>query len=201
MEHCVQRCSVVVTPATDQDIQWIGDQFDADEDTWRMFGYETPARTLALTSYFSHPSIIGIIRKAGTDQRIGFAMLFRSAGEAEVWQFGYSIPDRRHRNAFSALFTVDAVAHYAFDHVGVERIDWSVRQDNAPALAVIRRVGYQPRGERNEACGVYLEYAVDRAAWQRRRARLERTSPTPFQQKPWDGEPHLLRALAQMAAA
>ncbi len=199
MDRCVRRCSVVVTPATDQDVQWIGDQFQA-EDTWRMFGYRDAARTEAMLSYFSHPSIIGVIRKADTDERIGFCLLFRTAGEAEHWQFGYSIPDKRHRNAFSALFAVDAISHYAFDHRGVERIDWSVRGGNGPALAVIRRLGYDKRGERVEDGSTYLDFSVDATRWAQRRARLERTSDAPFELSEWSGEPHLLRMLANLAA-
>jgi RimJ/RimL family protein N-acetyltransferase len=197
MKFGIQRRSINLVPATDEDVQWIGTQFNKDE-TWRMFGYGGPARYLAMMSYFQHPSMLGVIRKADTNERIGFIAMFRTEGEAESWQFGYSIPEAKHRNAFAALFSVDAMSHYAFDHHGIDEITWSVHSENGPALAIIKRLGYQQKSVRDEGDCRYIEFSVDKKRWEKRRARLFRASDEPFCISKWKGELHLMGFLAEL---
>ena len=63
----------------------------------------------------------------------------------DYWEFSYAIPEVEDlSDAFAALNSTDAMAHYMFEHLQVEAMGWRVRTDNRKAHAVVRRLGYKP---------------------------------------------------------
>ena len=197
MRFCVQRRSIQLEPTSDEDIQWIATQYNS-EALWTNFGFDGPARRAAITSYFQYRSINGIIRSVASGTRIGFVNLIRNEGPKETWRFLYAIVKPAHRNAFHAMFTLDAFAYYAFEHCKVENIEWSVRADNGPSLAVIRRLGYEAHSVRNVNGVKYLNYTVNEQRWEQRKAALTAKCSEPFKLSATSKRPNLIRFLDQL---
>ena len=195
MRFSVQRRSIRLDPATDSDIQWIATQYN-DEKMWTMFGFDGPARQSAMASYFQNKCIIGVIKKTQDDSRIGFVNLMKSESSIDSWQFIYAISKASERNAFNAIFALDAIAHYAFDHLNIERIEWSVRSDNAASLAVIRRIGYEPYTLRKVEGVKYLNFEVNLTRWKSRKKSLYRPIGSPFRLSEWRNRPNIMAKLA-----
>jgi RimJ/RimL family protein N-acetyltransferase len=130
----------------------------------------------------------GIIRRVEDDRRIGFSLLFAPPDwlglEARfgTWEYGIVIPDRRDRDGFRAIQASDAMTHYLVDHLGLEDWWWRIRADNRPSRAIARRMGYRSLGVWTTGRHAFAFHRMPRAAWERRRARLERAeaeNPSP----------------------
>jgi RimJ/RimL family protein N-acetyltransferase len=172
MEYGIQRRSIYLAPPEGDDVTFFFNQFD-DPEVWQMFGFTKPARTRMMRSYRSGNVVVGILRLAATKKRIGFALCFPPAGTFDFWEFGYAISVKSDRNAFNALNTTDALAHYMFEHLNVNAMGWRTREDNRAADAVVRRLGYKPFDKGKYDGHLYTFYRLDRAGWAARRAKLD----------------------------
>lgn len=143
-----------------------------------MFGFEKPSKTRLMRSYRSGNLVVGIIRKAETKKRIGFVVMFPPAGNFDFWEFGYAIPNLADRDAFSALNTTDAMAHYMFDHLRVVACGWRTREDNRSADAVVRRLGYEAYTTMMLDGHNYTFYRLSQERWAKRKEKLLRGEET-----------------------
>ena len=168
----IRRRTIVLEPATDADVKWIVDRFD-DEDTWKSFRFSGPTAKRAGMTFFALPLITAVIRRADSMKRIGFVIMFPPEHEDGAWEFGYSIPDPKDRDAFSAINATDAMGCYMFDCLeGVEAVEWTVEVTNRAAHAVVRRLGYAPQQSTDAGDGEIMSYRIDAEGWRRRRAKL-----------------------------
>lgn len=173
MEYAIQRRSIYLAPPEANELPWLFDQFDTPE-VYEMFGFHRPSKTRIMRAYRGGNLVVGIIHRVKDRKRIGFACVFPPAGSIEFWEFAYAIPDPLDRDAFSALNTCDAMAHYMLEHLRVPMVGWRTREDNRAADAVVRRLGYEA-GDTNFVDGHnYTFYRMDLPLWQKRKARLIR---------------------------
>jgi RimJ/RimL family protein N-acetyltransferase len=173
MEYGIQRRSIYLAPPENEDIGWFFHQFEEPE-VWEMFGFSGPARARLMRAFRSGNLVVGIIHRARDRRRIGFALCFPPAGTFDFWEFGYAISARDERNAYNALNTTDAMAHYMFEHLHITAIGWRTREDNYAADAIVRRLGYEPFSKSFIDGHNYTFYRLDQAGWAKRRARLDR---------------------------
>lgn len=115
-----------------------------------MFGLDGPSKLTLLRHYRSGDLVVGILHRVEPRKRIGFVVMFPPDPSRDFWEFGYAIGDPLDRDAFSAMSSTDAMAHYMFEHLHVEAMGWRTRSDNHAASAVIRRLGYTPRETRDD---------------------------------------------------
>ncbi|HTT07726.1 MAG TPA: GNAT family N-acetyltransferase [Gammaproteobacteria bacterium] len=168
----IQRRTVYLVPPSVEDLEWMFDQFHNPEIS-EMFGYLHLGGPIMIYRYSAGALIVATIKLVATRERIGFLIMYPPA-ELRFWEFGYAIPDPANRNAFNALNSTDALAHYMFEHLEVSLLGWRTREDNRTADAVVRRLGYPP-GERIEELGHrYTLYRLNREGWMKRREKLER---------------------------
>lgn len=172
MEYGIQRRGIYLVPPDDDDLGWMLARFE-DEEVWRNFGFEGSGRLAMLRAFRRGETVTGILRRVHDRARIGFVVMFPPDEHRDYWEFSYAIPEVADRDAFSALSSTDAMAHYMFEHLGVEAMGWRVRADNRAAHAVVRRLGYQPFEDRVLGGHAYTFYRLSRAGWERRRAKLD----------------------------
>ncbi len=172
MEYGIQRRGIYLVPPDDDDLGWMLAQFE-DEEVWRNFGFEGSGRLAMLRAFRRGETVTGILRRTHDRARIGFVVMFPPDEHRDYWEFSYAIPEVADRDAFSALSSTDAMAHYMFEHLGVEAMGWRVRADNRAAHAVVRRLGYQPFEDRVLGGHAYTFYRLSRAGWAKRRAKLD----------------------------
>lgn len=172
MEFGVQRRSICLTPARSEELAWVFRLFDHPE-VWRRFGFSGPGRLRIMRAFRLKQLILGVIRRVADEKAIGCVVMFPPTADFDFWEFGYVIPDPADRDAFSALNTTDAMAHYVFDHVGIEAAGWRTQEGNRAADAVVRRLGYKPFGAWEVDGHRYTFYRLDRPTWEARRRRLE----------------------------
>lgn len=177
MEYGIQRRGIYLAPPTEAEVEWFCDQFESRE-VWEMFGLEGPSKLSLLRLYRGGDLVVGILHRVEPRKRIGFVVMFPPDPSRDFWEFGYAIADPLDRDAFSAMSSTDAMAHYMFEHLHVEAMGWRTRSDNHAASAVIRRLGYTPRETRDDKNYKYTIYRLDREGWFRRRAKLDRGEAT-----------------------
>jgi RimJ/RimL family protein N-acetyltransferase len=205
MEYGIQRRSIYLLPPTDDDLLWFCALFDVEE-VWDIFGFDAPCSLKMMRLFREGDIVVGILHRVEDRQRIGFIVMFPPDEKRDYWEFGYAIPDPSHRDAFSAMSSTDAMAHYMFDHLRVDAMGWRTRADNRAADAVIRRLGYTPTETFDVKGKPYTFYRLDRPGWERRRAKLEqgeRTHPSGLGAVflTLEGPPFEPRALAALDAA
>lgn len=171
MRYGIQRRGVYILPPTEAETAWISGHLE-EEEIWRAFGYASPAGA----DFWARRKEIeaAVIRRAETRERVGFVLVFPPTASFPMPEVAYAIPRRRHRDAFTALAAADALSHYLFDHVGVERIGWRTRASNLAAQAVLRRLGYESAGEARLGGNAYVLHRLENARWATRRRLLER---------------------------
>lgn len=173
MEYGIQRRNIYLAPASDEEVLWFCEQFQRQE-VWEMFGMDGPSKMVLLRFVRAGDTVVGILWRAYPQKRIGFVVMFPPDAGRDYWEFGYAIPDPNDRDAFSAMYSTDAMAHYMFEHLNVEAMGWRTRDDNRAADAVIRRLGYVVDKELESQGHMYRFYRLDREGWQKRRAKLDR---------------------------
>lgn len=173
MEYGIQRRNIYLAPASDEEVLWFCEQFQRPE-VWEMFGMDGPSQMVLLRFVRAGDTVVGILWRAYPQKRIGFVVMFPPDTGRDYWEFGYAIPDPNDRDAFSAMYSTDAMAHYMFEHLNVEAMGWRTRDDNRAADAVIRRLGYVVDKELESQGHMYRFYRLDRDGWQKRRAKLDR---------------------------
>lgn len=172
MEYGIQRRNVYLIPPEDEDLTWFFERFDEPE-IWRMFGFPKPSRLRIMRAYRMGDLVVGILKRTRDRKRIGFVVMFPPTEEFDFWEFGYAIPDRADRDAFSALNATDAMAHYMFEHLRVTAMGWRTRSDNRAADAVVRRLGYVAFGAWEVDGHHYTFYRLDEPGWYKRKRKLE----------------------------
>lgn len=172
MAYGIQRRTIYIVPPDRDDLRWIFEQFRRSEIS-DMFGYGEHGPMRMPELYEQGCLVVSVVRRVQSRRRIGFVIMYPPAG-FNFWEFGYAIPDESERNAFDALNTTDAMAHYMFEHIQVPKLGWRTREDNAAADAVVRRLGYRMSHIYEEAGHKYRIYELDQQGWARRRARLDR---------------------------
>lgn len=177
MEYGIQRRGIYLAPPTEAEVEWFCEQFESRE-VWEMFGLDGPSKLNLLRHYRSGDLVVGILHRVEPRKRIGFVVMFPPDPSRDFWEFGYAIADPLDRDAFSAMSSTDAMAHYMFEHLHVEAMGWRTRSDNHAASAVIRRLGYTPKETRDDKSYQYTIYRLDRDGWFRRRAKLDRGEAT-----------------------
>ncbi|MFO0725013.1 MAG: GNAT family N-acetyltransferase [Myxococcota bacterium] len=173
MEYGIQRRNIYLAPATDEEVLWFCAQFQQQE-VWEMFGLDGPSELLLLRLIRADELVLGILWRAHPQKRIGFVVMFPPDANRDYWEFGYAIPEPADRDAFSAMYSTDAMAHYMFEHLNVEAMGWRTRDDNRAADAVIRRLGYVVDKTLPADNHSYRFYRLDRAGWAKRREKLDR---------------------------
>lgn len=167
MKRVVLGKSLRLHPPSADDLEWMARALDRDE-VARAFGYSAGAG--ASISARRAELVVGIIERAA--RRVGFVLVFPPTPSFPVPEIGYAIPDRRDRDAFTALRACDALAFYLFEELGCERVGWRVKESNLAARAVTRRLGYDVgTAARVDGSAVRI-CQLDRARWDARRARL-----------------------------
>ena len=105
MEITIERRKVCADPASEADVLWIFEQFER-EDAWRTFGYAGPAMAEAMFSYVTRDMVLAVIRRAGSEERVGFVVLFPPHEGGRAWELGYVV-EPAHRDAFTAIWAAD----------------------------------------------------------------------------------------------
>ena len=178
----IQRRTVYLVPPSVADVEWMLEQFH-DPEISEMFGYHHLGSPIMIYRYRAGTLVVATIKLVATRERIGFLVMYPPA-ELGFWEFGYAIPDSVHRNAFNALNSTDALAHYMFEYLEVSLLGWRTRDDNRTADAVVRRLGYPP-GERIEELGHhYTLYRLNLEGWRKRREKLERNEAQQQNKRP-----------------
>lgn len=177
MEYGIQRRGILLRPPHHNDVDWLFHLFDLEE-IWSMFGFSRSGRMDMLRAFRQGDLVTGILFTVTPFKRIGFVIMFPPDSDRDYWEFSYAIPDVADRDAFAAFNSTDAMAHYMFEHLGVDKMGWRVRVDNRAARAVIQRLGYTADEERVIEGKAYVFYTLDRPGWKRRRAKLDRGEET-----------------------
>ncbi len=173
MEYGIQRRGIYLIPAEGDDAGWFFSQFEDDE-VWQMFGMRGPSRAGIMRSFRLGEIVVGILYRVSDRKRTGFVVMFPPTEHFEFWEFGYGIPDPKDRDGFGALNATDAMAHYMFDHLGVESMGWRTRGDNKRADAVVRRLGYQSFGSWEVDGHPYTFYRLTKDGWKKRKSKLKK---------------------------
>lgn len=173
MEYGIQRRSIYLIPPGANDLEWMLDQFEKEE-IWKMFGFAGPSRALIKERRDKGTLVIGIIHRVTGAKRIGFIVCFPPTAPFDAWEFGAAIPDQKERDAFSAIHAADAMTHYMFDHLRIERGMWRTRDDNHASNALARRIGYRPYAAWEVEGVRYQFFRMDRPRWEQRLDRLDR---------------------------
>jgi len=172
MEYGIQRRGIYLRPTLEPDLRWLFDLFEIEE-IWSMFGFHSGGRNEMLRAWRQGDLVTGILVTTEPHQRIGFVIMFPPDDTRNYWEFSYAIPEIEHRDAYAALNSTDAMAHYMFEHLNVDYMGWRVRSDNRAANAVVRRLGYRPLEEKRLDGKDYVFYLLDRPGWEKRRAKLD----------------------------
>jgi hypothetical protein len=170
MRFGVQRRSIYVVPPGEGDVAWIAGQFD-DPQIYLSLGLTSPSGQEITRRFAANDHVFGVIREASTRTRIGFVVMFPPSAWFDAWSFCYAIPNPECRNAFNALHTTDAMAYYMFDHLQVDAVGWETSEDNRPADAVVRRLGYACAETRTISGRSFKLYLIDGSDWAKRKAR------------------------------
>ncbi|MEW5850196.1 MAG: GNAT family N-acetyltransferase [Myxococcota bacterium] len=173
MRFGIQRRHIYLEPLGGMETPWLLRQLQADDVRDAFALTMTPTTQGIQRERKLGRLLLGTIRLVESRARIGFVAMVAPDEEREFWEIFAAIPDRRHRDAWSMLHTVDAMSHYMFDHGGVAKCGARVRTDNTASQAVVKRIGY--RVERTELVEdlLHLCYVIDQPTWARRRARLD----------------------------
>jgi RimJ/RimL family protein N-acetyltransferase len=163
------------------DRHFIARQFER-QDIYEMFGFNSAANVL-MGHRLREDLIVATIKLAQHQVRIGFALMFPPSDAVPFWEFGYAVTEPRHRNAFNAVNSMDAMAHYTLDILGLERVGGRTREDNRAAAAIALRCGHQPQFSRVHDTHVYTFYTLESQGWARRKEKLKRGE----QEHPWAG--------------
>ena len=173
MDYGIQRRGIYIVPPAKEDLQWVARSFE-NKSIADSFGfYKENAQEVFLNRYNNRDLIVAIIRRVADRQRTGFVIMYPPVME-EWWEFGYVIPDPKHRNAFDALNTTDAMAHYLFDHLNVVGIGWRQEAINTSAISIVKRIGYEVKEQRLIDDRPYNFYAYRRDRWEQRVQKLKR---------------------------
>jgi hypothetical protein len=165
----IERRTIRLEPPSDDDLAWLLEigitSFPAGT------GREVIERARAADLF-----VAGIIRRTTTRERLGYVLAFPPM-DMDAWELVIAVPEAKNRDGFSALYAIDAMAFYMFEHRNVQAIGCRIRDDNGASSAIARRVGQTPIEERTDAGHVQRIYRMDRAQWSERRARIERRGP------------------------
>ena len=167
MRAAIQRRLIVLAPPEDQDLDWLLDS---------GHGVDLGPfadRALLAKAREANQLVVGIIHRSKTRERIGWVLVFPPMG-TDFWELVFAIPDRKHRDGFSALYAIDAMCCYMFEHRGVDAGGCRIREDNHASYAIASRLGLRPIELKNIAGKVTAVYRLDKNSWLQRRAELER---------------------------
>ncbi|MEE2901779.1 MAG: GNAT family N-acetyltransferase, partial [Myxococcota bacterium] len=172
MEYGIQRRGIYLRPTRYNDLTWLFELFTREE-IWSMFGFRSESRAEMMRCWRQGDLVTGILVTIRPHKRIGFVIMFPPDESRDYWEFSYAIPEVEDRDAFAALNSTDAMAHYMFEHLQVEAMGWRVRTDNRKAHAVVRRLGYKPGETKIVGTKEYTFYRLDQPGWAKRRAKLD----------------------------
>lgn len=166
MKFCIRRKTIDLVPPSPEDADWVFASGSA---------RSTGTRASAKAAYAQGKFVVGVIKRK--DQRVGFVLLIPTNDDA--WDFTIMIPDRSHRDLFSALHACDAISHYMFDYLGIRAAVWRIREDNVRAQKLGTRFPYPSLGMVEQGGAKYHLYQLDRELWQQRKAELEARAGAP----------------------
>lgn len=192
----------MVAPVAEQDLEWLQREATKPE-LLASFGL-SPGDDRLARAVRDRNVQAGVIFGEG-QKRVGFTYLYPPREGDAFWEYIAAIPDVADRDGFTALDAFDAMAFYAFDWMKVARLGFRIEDRNTAALAIVQRLGFaRQRTEEVEGKTMHV-YAVDRAAWGARLAKLERREAThpsglgaTFLQV---GAPYLMRQLSRAPGA
>lgn len=173
MQYGVQRRSIYLVPPTEDDLAWMLDRFD-EAYVWKMFGFDGPSKARMKTRFEEGNLVTGIIRRVEDERRIGFSVTYPPTPFLQAWEFSIVIPDEKERDLYSAMHASDIVAHYMFDHCGIERAAWRVREDNPQPAALAKRMGYKPYATFDVDGARFRFFRLPKERWQERHEKLVR---------------------------
>jgi RimJ/RimL family protein N-acetyltransferase len=171
VEYGIQRRSIYLVPPSAEDLEWIYRSFD-DPAIYEALGLNAPSGAEVQRRREEGDHVFGVIREVKSRERIGFVVVFPPSPVFDAWSFAYAIPDARHRNAFFAINTTDAMAHYMFEHLRVDALGWETREGKTAADAVVRRLGYTASEARVFEGRTYQFYRITIDDWRRRREKI-----------------------------
>lgn len=155
------------------DRAWVFHQFDAPEIA-ANFGGEGGLAAAARQAYRDGRVILGIMRRALDGKRVGFAVMLAPTPELPLWEIAAAIPDKRFRDGYTMIHTLDIMTYYCFEHLKFPLLGARVRDDNVASDAVVRRLGYEKHSTEMADGHPYDFYELTPERWQARRAKLER---------------------------
>jgi len=169
----IQRRTIYLEPLRSMEVLWVSSLLD-DEEIAEMFALHHQVPGWHFRNHVKDGrAVVGTIRRVVDGVRIGFAVMFAPDPVRTYWEIAAAIPQKRHRDGFSMLHTVDAMSHYMFDVRGVELCGARVRLDNTASEAVVKRLGYQRVRQEMSGGELHWVYNINRADWARRRTKLE----------------------------
>lgn len=172
MEYGIQRRTIYLVPPDSADFEYIFAAFD-DPNIYRDLGLNEPSGAELRRRHAEGNHVFGIIREVSSRTRIGFVVIFPPTPAFEAWSFAYAIPEATHRNAFAAMHSADAMAHYMFEHLRIDALGWETREGKTAADAVVRRLGYRAVESREINGNIYRFYRITRDEWMARRKKLD----------------------------
>lgn len=172
VEYGIQRRSIYLVPPAPEGLEWIFRCFD-DPIIYADLGLSSPSGEELRRRHAGGDHVFALIKSAPSKERIGFVVVFPPSPAFDAWSFSYAIPSAQHRNGFNALHTTDAMSHYMFEHLRVDAVGFETREDNGAAAAIVRRLGYTSLETLVIEGRRFQFYRVDRAAWAKRRAKLD----------------------------
>jgi RimJ/RimL family protein N-acetyltransferase len=179
MEYGIQRASIELMPPTRTELEWVFGQFD-EEEIWRMFGYTSPSGASTRRRYDAGNVVVGIAHRSRDHRRVGFVIVFPPKLDRDHWEIGLAIPNPKNRGSGLAKDMADAIGHYLFDHLRIERAGLLVLRDNLASAALVKKLGYRRHcGFRNDE-GLWVDlFAITPELWAERRGCVEAEAEDP----------------------
>jgi hypothetical protein len=178
VEYGIQRGSICLLPPGGDDVDYVCRAFD-EPAIYQSLGLGAPSGAEIRARHRLNSHVFGIIHELTSRTRIGFVIIFPPTEAFDAWSFLYAIPEERHRNAFAALHSADAMAHYMFDHLRIDALGWETREGKTAADAVVRRLGYRAVETKDFAGKSYRFYRITREEWMKRRRKIENNATGP----------------------
>ena len=170
----IRRHSLRLLPATPHDVSYVAGAYRQPE-IWQMFGLPGASALAFKKGHRDRTLGAGVMHVE--DRRVGFVVFHPPQPKRDDWELLGAIPERSDRNGFTAIHALDAVTYYLFEVAEIDALAFCVREDNAPCLSIMRRVGYAPAGTVREHDGHrFVDFRIDAGSWRARWERLRRTS-------------------------
>ncbi len=168
MRWALQRRDVLLAPASPRDKEWVRASLALPEIA-QAFGYSL----LSVPPSVSDHDWVGVLYRGVDRSRVGFVIVFPPVVSFPVWEVACAIPERKHRDGFTAIGGADAVTTYFLDMKKEPALGFRIRVKGRAAQALVRRLGYRSVARMRSAWGEEFDfYRIDHQIWSARKSRL-----------------------------